>query len=58
MRPGVGAASVGHEPRGVTPSAEAVGYASDTKRLLSATPATPIDAIDGVGDRARFMTMA
>jgi L-aspartate oxidase len=30
----------------------AVGYASDTKAILSATPATPIEAVDGVADRA------
>ena len=29
----------------------AVGYASDTKPIRSATPATPIGAVDGVGDR-------
>ena len=31
--------------------ATAVGYASDTNADLSATPATPIGAVDGVGDR-------
>ena len=30
----------------------AVGYASDTKAIRSATPATPIEAVDGVADRA------
>ena len=30
----------------------AVGYASDTKPIRSATPATPIGAVDGVADRA------
>jgi hypothetical protein len=30
-----------------------VGYASDPKRLLSATPSTPIGYVDGVTDRYR-----
>jgi hypothetical protein len=29
----------------------AVGYAIDPKRVLSATPSTPIEAVGGVGDR-------
>jgi hypothetical protein len=36
----------------------AVGYAIDPKRDLSATPATPIEAVDGVGDRKRSGSMA
>jgi hypothetical protein len=35
-----------------------VGYASDPKRLLSATPATLIGAVDGVGDRISSRWMA
>ena len=31
----------------------AVGYASDTNAVRSATPATPIGAVDGVGDRTQ-----
>ena len=32
----------------------AVGYASDTNAVRSATPATPIGAVDGVGDRTQM----
>jgi hypothetical protein len=42
----------------VLSAAEAVGYAIDPKRHLSATPATPIEAVDGVGDRSTFLSMA
>jgi cobalamin biosynthesis protein CobD/CbiB len=38
-----------HRPRGVTGP---VGCASDPNRTLSATPATPTGAVDGVGDRS------
>jgi hypothetical protein len=35
-----------------------VGDATDTKRSLSATPSTPIGAVDGVGDRSQNRSMA
>jgi len=35
-----------------------VGYAIDPKRLLSPTPSTPIDDVDGVGDRFGFLSVA
>jgi L-aspartate oxidase len=37
-------------------TAPVVGYASDTNADLSATPATPIEAVDGVGDRTDATT--
>jgi L-aspartate oxidase len=37
---------------GAIGTAGAVGYASDTKAILSAAPATPIEAVDGVANRA------
>jgi hypothetical protein len=40
------------------PPAQPVGYANDTKPNLSATPATPIGAVDGVGDRSQNLSMA
>jgi hypothetical protein len=39
-------------------SSPAVGYASDPKPELSATPATPIGDVDGVGDRSTILSMA
>jgi hypothetical protein len=48
---------VGPEPRGLWARAEFVGYANDLKPHLSSTPATPIGAVDGVGDRSEFMSM-
>jgi hypothetical protein len=45
------------EPR-VSATAEAVGYANDRKRDLSATPLTLIGDVDGVGDRPVNLSMA
>jgi hypothetical protein len=48
---------VGHKPNttvGVSPD----GYPVDPERGLSATPATLIRAVDGVGDRSRILSMA
>jgi hypothetical protein len=42
----------------LTAIAGPVGYASDPKAYLSATPATPIGAVDGVGDRMWNLSMA
>jgi hypothetical protein len=39
-------------------SGEAVGYATDPKRRRSATPETPIEAVDGVADRPRNLSLA
>ena len=40
------------------PPAHPVGYASDRNPNLSATPATPIGRVDGVGDRTSDLSMA
>jgi len=46
--------------RSPTPSTRTrpVGYASDTKRLLSATPETPIGDVDGTVDRFSVLSLA
>jgi len=43
---------------GLSPSAEAVADASDPKRRLSPTPATPIGRVNGVADRTLIMSLA
>jgi hypothetical protein len=40
------------------PTVGRVSYASDPRRDLSATPATPIGDVDGVGDRPTTLSMA
>jgi len=55
---GGAAPRVDREPRGLWARGESVGYANDLKPRLSPTPATPIGAVDGVGDRSEFMSMA
>jgi hypothetical protein len=50
-----GGSGVDVGPR-VCRDAKAVGYANDTKRHLSATPSTPIEAVAGVGDRRRNLS--
>src|SRR6202041_2035063 len=40
------------------PEAAPVSYARDPERHLSPTPATPIGAVDGVGDRTGNLSMA
>ena len=42
----------------VSRGAEAVGYAIDSKRRLSATPSTSIGAVDGVADRSWILSLA
>jgi hypothetical protein len=52
---------VGYGSMSATPSTRSgvpVGYAIDPKRFLSPTPATPIEAVDGVGDRHPILSMA
>jgi hypothetical protein len=39
-------------------SSDPVGYATDPKRHLSATPSTPLDDVDGVADRLAILSMA
>jgi hypothetical protein len=43
---------------GVVPRAEPVGYAIDPNRVMSATPSTPIGAVNGVGDRLAILSVA
>jgi hypothetical protein len=44
-------------PRAPLPAPAPVSYATDTKRDLSTTPATPIGDVDGVGDRSSNLSM-
>jgi hypothetical protein len=43
---------------GVMPRAEPVGYAIDPDPVMSATPSTPIGAVNGVGDRLAILSVA
>jgi hypothetical protein len=43
---------------GIAPRVGPVSYANDPRRLLSATPATPIGAVAGVGDRRVNLSVA
>ena len=52
-----GGSTPGHRT-GLAPRAEAVGYASDPERHLSATPPTPIDDVAGVADRPGNLSLA
>jgi len=42
----------------LVPPPQPVGYAIDLRRCLSATPSTPIDAVDGIVDRSAFLSAA
>jgi hypothetical protein len=41
-----------------SPLPQPVGYAIDLSRNLSATPSTPVGAVDGVADMVPVMSMA
>jgi hypothetical protein len=43
---------------GIAPRVGPVSYANDPRRLLSATPATPIGAVAGVADRRVNLSVA